>query len=658
MAFGLPNAPWDIRLGSYFFRLVRAPDTGRLVWRRTPLPMFPARVAEGATTQANMPPDARIPFTFPDRADGFGLPRIDGVEEVHRYRYTTAREGMTKEGVDCSLGYLAVLSGKVNEVTLSSTPTGAAPKFIAYKNSLYLVGGRYVYKMDGTYGWSQTADLGASIAATDAVTFKGTQSQEYLHLAVGTGAPLRYSTDGITFTAGSAGDEAELLAKVGDRVYRMLNGETWWADDGGANPTFQGAILIGDNLGSANQLYAHADRVVVGKSTGLFVHAQDSTSLEQNLEPEMWTNGTDADVYTRGINFRGQLLVRFRGGIRSYSPGFSVNEVGPNTIVDNDSPAKGNVTALAADAHHVYCTLDSGYLMKGLPVHNVVDGSIQAIKWHTFLYLGGTGALAMTVWHGTSGTDPQLYLYQGAGLVQRVVLSRTGNPLTDTRYQFCPGGVLVEPDYYGGFALEPKLLFSMGVDAERLTATETLQHGYRLPTDAAWTDLATLQSVTPGTPVDLAVPAKGRSVSARVTFQTGSASLTPALRTHSLSYLVASTPIPTVSMQIDLTDGAMLADGSNQRVDPATAARRLYQLVNTGPLTFIDPWGEQEDVTLPLEGYQDDAGLPHDDRPPDKFVAIRVVGQKPRQAGTFAILATRRFSELSGLTFRQLRELT
>lgn len=652
--FNLPNAPWDIRLGAYFFRLVRDPETQRLMWSRKPLLMFPNRVTERATTQANFPPDARVPFTYPNRAGGFGLARIDGAEEVNRYRYTGAREGMVDEGVDCSLGTVATLSGKVNRVTLPTVPTGTEPKFIPFAGNLYLIGGRYVYRLDnGALGWTQTADLGIGITVTDAATFRGTQAGDRLYLACGPGADLLVSTDGATFTA-AAGIRAERLTKIEGRLYRYLNGEVRFATDGGPTPTFTGPIDVGDKMGTGNAMYAHGGRVVIGKSVGLFVLAGNTETLDQNLHPEMWNNEGGPEAFTRGVSFRNQLLVRFQGSLRSYSPGFAVSSIGPETVTDNNSPATGAATAFDADQYYIYATLESGFLMKGIPVHNPVDGSLSKVTWHTYLQLGGSGASAAKVWTGPSGTDPQLYMLLAGGVVARTVLPRTGNQLADTRFQFCPGGVLYEPDYYGGFYQEDKLVFSVSADAERLSATETLQHSYRPPMVSSYTTVATLQTVSPGQRIDLPTPVRMRGIPMRLTFQTGTAATSPILRSHSLSYLVATDPMPSIGMVIDLRQGAMLADGSRQELDPETASRRLYSLVNAGPVTLLDPWGRLLDVTVPLEGFQEDSGEAHDNRRPDMFVALRVVGQKARLKGTFASLATYRFSDLAALKFSDL----
>lgn len=656
MVVAKANSPYNLKLGNYYWKVAQDPQSSMLMWKRNPIPFFPSRITSQAASQTQFPPEARVPYSFAEHGGGYGLSRIDGTEgtQVSRYFYTTSRSGYTDEGVDCSLGTSVTLSGKVNRITLPSTPTGSNPKFIPYNNSLYLIGGQYIYKMGSGYAWTQVADLGAGVTATDAAVFRGTQTTSYLFLACGSGTSMRYSTDGTSFAAVPSGAQAERLVKINNRLYRFLDGETWYATDGvvaGAGPTFSGRVQVGDNVGTCNGLYNHSDRIVIGKSCGLFLLASDTDTLDQNLHPELWNNGADADTFSQGVNFRNNLIIKYKQGLASYNPSFNYAEVGPNEILDNLCPATGIPSAMAADNYHVYWTLPSGWIIKGVPT--IQSGSVVKVTPHTYLNIGTTAVTAMGIWGGTTGSDPQLYWLQGTQ-VGRVILSTTGNQKTDSRYQYCAGGVLYEPSFYAGFTQEKKLLLSFSVDADNLSGTCSIQHGYKALTEDSYTELTgNLQTQSPGSRVDISTPPFASCFWTSATLVSQSSTSTPLLRSHTISYIVTVDPVMQMVIGIDLTEGAMLDDGSYQRISPDVASARLEAMINAGILRLIDPWGRVYDVTVPLDGFDETGGGNHVIKVPDLFVMLKVVSQKQRTRGTFAFASTLTFNALKVYKFNQ-----
>jgi hypothetical protein len=108
---------------------------------------------------------------------------------------------------------------------------------------------------------------------------------------------------------------------------------------------------------------------------------------------------------------------------------------------------------------------------------------------------------------------------------------------------------------------------------------------------------------------------------------------------------------------LDLTEGAMLQDGSNQILHPDVVSRRLEAMVNSGAIILIDPWGRRYDVTIPLDGYVEQAGEPHFNKDPDLMVSVKAITQRQRERGTFSVVSQYKFSELKNFTFAQLRTL-
>lgn len=649
-----PPDPWDVQLGGFYWKLA-TDDGGNLRYTRKPTPFFPDRVSQGAATQAQFPPDARLPYTFGKTSGGFGLSRHDTAEDTDRYHYTGGRDGALDEGVDPSLGDRSHLGPQHVRVTLSGfTPTDGY--FFALGTGWYLAA------TDGTntrvYKWntlSEGWDLQATIASrvvTDATVFRGTQAQPYAYLAFGAVQKVKYSTDAITWTdVGSAAgqDTAVKFAKIDGELWRVVDGTVDKASNGGTAPTYGGPIDVGDNLGSDNGLYNVADRLAVGRSVGWFVLAGDRNTLEQNLWPDLWENGPDTATFAGGIAWRNHLIVRVKQGLAAIGPDTpaQVAYIGWDRLLDNASPVAGAPSGLTGDHFHLYGTAASGELMKGVAVHGA-GGAIADVKWHPILSLGTTSRRS-AVWNGAAGGAPQMFLLLATGQVGRIVLPVTGNPLTDPRCRFAAGGVQYRPVGYLGYIAIDKLAFTVTGDGERFSTTATVTYGLRVPQPdgGAFAELAPPQTADPGQVAEVDPPKAGRALEVAETFETADQTASPVLRSTTLTYLVQPDALPTVQMVIDCRQGALLADGSAQLMEPATAADRLSQMVNSGVYGHTDPWGRSLDVTIGLDGDEETAGKRHTEGQPDLFVTVVARAQKQRRRGTWDQVTQYTWDELA-----------
>lgn len=662
MVVSRANLPYNVKLGDYWFKVATDPTSNTLKWTSFPAPFFPSRISTQSVTQASMPPDVRVPYTFGDHSGGMGLSRIDGAEGVNQYWYAGPTTGNVDQGVDTSLGTQIILSAEVNRANLPNTPTqlsDARGKFYyaPYLGTFFLGVGRYLFARQNSgspapyNSWTLWKDFGAGYNITDIIEYRGTQSVPYLYVCFGDSLTFQYQAPGGAWGTVAGAHKAWYFCKVEDKLYRAYGNTIDSCTDGGSGPNFAGPIDIGDNVGRLSGLYNHANRLVIGKSQGLFVLAADSATLEQNLHPEFWSNSI-GDYYSfgEGINFRGNLITLYKNGLAAYDTSFNYTKVGLNALKDNTTPVTGQTIGLAADLNHVYYLLDSGYIIKG--VVNQSGGAIASITPHPWLYIGATT--------GVMGFDPSstsLYVLQGSQVL-RMSLSPTGNPLEYPSYRYCSAGVLYEPAFYGGFAQENKQYFSLLVDAKNLSGNIYVQFGYKVQENTAYTYLtADKQTEDPGTRVDFVSPPKGRAYWPTLLLSTDTVTITPIIRSHTVSYVVLAAPIMTMTFTIDLTEGAMLQDGLVQNIHPEVVSSKLESMVNSGVVPLIDPWGRTYDVTIPLDGYVEQAGETHFNKDPDLMVTIRAITQKQRAPGTFSSLSKYRFSDIKSLAFTKLRTL-
>lgn len=659
-------APYDIDIDSVGYKIA-LDERGRLRFALRPGAFFATRISQGAASQASFPPDRRLPYSFGVFSGGYGQARLTTNEETNRYWYADSNDGSTTDrGVDASLGDRVILGPRISRLTLPGGFVPTAGYFFQLATALYLAAtdgtDTKVFKFNtSTIAYDLTATI-ASRVVTDAIVYRGTQTADYAYLALGSGAAMKYSTDAVTWTdVGGTAFRAEKLTAIDNELWRFISSsassDVSKCTDGGTAPTFAGTatagtITIGDYSGTCTGLYTHGDRVVIGKTTGLFVLASDRATLNQNLDADLQRT-PDTAAFVGGTVWRGQLVTPYGLTLRAYTADFAVTIIGWDDGLENDSLVYGRPHAITADQYHLWSVARSGHLMKGVVTHGTA-GAIESVNWHPVSYLGTTDR-GLTTW---GGVTPELHIVLSGGVVARVIMANTGNPLTYSAYRYCPAGAIYWPRFYGGYTTVTKWWFSFQPDCDALSAGQTLQFGYKLAADSSYTNITGAQTISPGQRDNLPTPMASRALTLRAILTTDDATLTPQLRSATIEFLAQPDPVPTIDVWIDCTQGAALLDGSGQIMEPSTAADRLFDLVTAGKITTLDPWGRSLDVTVPLDGVEEVAGAPHSDgREPDLLVHLTMQGQTPRARGTFSRLELYTFDQLKVETFAQLLEL-
>ena len=230
--------------------------------------------------------------------------------------------------------------------------------------------------------------------------------------------------------------------------------------DGGPAATWTPGVPVGDSAQAVTNLLALDDAPYVVKTAGLF---RASRSGEATLaEPWRRPAGPRGRDNGRGaVVWRGALWLPLSDGLYRFTPG-AFEPVGPETLVDNDSPVRGRITACAGDAYFLYAALRSEQGVSYLMCYDAGQGA-----WHPLADLGRRECRHMWV-SDLPGPNPRLYLGLGGDIGVIVLPRHTANPLHDPRCRFAASGELRLSRFHGSPAARRTAFLGLALDGARL----------------------------------------------------------------------------------------------------------------------------------------------------------------------------------------------
>ncbi len=649
-----PGDGASVLLNGVRYLLARQKD-GTPVYQIAPTPFFPSQTTAEEVTEAAFPPEHRQPYSFRDLSGGAGQVEVPLVGGNRRYDRVGDAEG---EGVDASLtpdGPL-LLAAKLNGESLSPNNREYAGAMVAPSGAAIFTVGRHVYSWDGTTFTNVGAAAAGNIAKEPIVAFRGAQSGDYWYLVGGGNvegeslAGLNYSADsGATWagvgTAGGLSGVRTLAVVDGEVVFAQTSPRTGRVtmiasfDDGGAAPTLYGAIdPVGDPAYHIQRLVAFAGRVFVLKSQeGIFVLDGGRRTLAQELPLDL----RGVAIHWLGVKaWRGLLWVPTGRGLYAISPDLTVQRVGPDLVDTRSDPgnfgARGPLLCVAGDASHLYAyrtsafgvTARTSFLQKGTV--EIGGGRVVAEAWHDFLQLSSDEyCYAMDV--VTLASIPRLLIGRtksgvAYGSIAHIRLSTSGrDPRADPNYRYCSAGTLYYSRQTARFPQAAKVFFVMAPlcsdlgrksDGVTATAAQSVTPRYKLDTTALTAatpfgyTAGTAQTTGTGSRESFAVRGKGLDTALRLA--SSDDTTTPQVNALTVEYAVEPNVLYQHHMTLDVSAGAV-DDGGNtagEPMPPGAALATLRALPASGTMQFVDPWGNEYTVTIPLTGVRPRAGGP------------------------------------------------
>ena len=397
-----------------------------------------------------------------------------------------------------------------------------------------------------------TASGGAALAQDGSVTWSIPDDWQPNSVNAGTGYHVKLtwsanldSSVSITDIDAIQRDTAMFFAQHKDKLYsvkrRATGFDLYSSDNGGLDATWARIGTITDLSVPVTGMYSTGDRLIITTAGMPRVLAGDGETIGDGLWPHPRSmtdalNGIGASVW------RSSLWVPARFGLyRMFETSEGVfqidDDVGPNRLLDNDSPVRGRITAFTGDDYYGYAFVEApngtSYLISYV---------IQTGKWHSILNLGSGQCLhAFISPIGNSDNNPHLYFHQGVNLKYLVLPRTSPDPTTDSNCRFDTAttdvGEIFLGRWFSQFMFENKVWLTGKAVADDLDSGQTVKYESRTVDTGSYTTLDTWSSGVVNE-ANFATNVATRYIEHKITLATDDASKTPVLRAIWLSYAV------------------------------------------------------------------------------------------------------------------------
>ena len=494
--------------------------------RSTLASIYPAKVVIGDTSKDSQLRSSIIAWS--DWRGGIGINRMEGGGEVNRAWYSTCQlryknhlvlPGLATETADVSHGLTDATIGAIN--TLASEvyafwngSTSEPPKLYKYNNT--------------GDEWSLLTQSAAD-QVTDSVVFTDAGGTTYLVFAHydANGSGYTYSSNGSSWTtdAGDNGDNTARAAKYltvwDERLWGITHaGQLWYATTIGTEildavlPLPDGAItalFVARNAFGVPIIYAST-------TEGLFAHNADNAMFEetQMAFPTHPNNG-------RGTaRWRDSVYIPSGNGIYKYINGNNaavITVVGPDRDDGLPSDKRGAIRMLAGTHNELLAGIDAqtapstisstsipyqwlshqgSSVISSDSVYSLIAGYNEMgweVKWQA-----GTSGKAIDSMHVSSAYDKYRVWWGHNNNVHFMDLpSDIINPSEVSEFAYALEGIHETPWFNAGQSEIDKLALNLRIEAQGLTANETVKVEYATDySDSYTTAVGTLDASTMG----------------------------------------------------------------------------------------------------------------------------------------------------------------
>jgi hypothetical protein len=497
---------------------------------------------------------------------------------------------------------------QVTAMTLPSVPGADLEQFAEQDGHLYVVGGRYAYRIpNGSDPAVQDQDLGAAFAAVSIVPWKSSlivggrtsgniwekPSGGAWTNAMTAGAVQRGKLTTVWWNTGTGNS----LRLVGEGA--TPTGLTYVAANARLDTDWQSAITIGSY--PIRSMVATRYHAYVGTTGGLFDFGSDGTA--PNLTPDieklvMDSNGRatlamDGWVYLNG----GYTLYRVRAvGAAGDAYGL-VQECGWSAQLPRQCPMSGYVTALAKHGPWLWAAIYDGtntWLCKAREA--TANDRFGPLVWFVSpIYLPG---LKVTALHtsGLVSMNPRLWLAVTTGGGTRELrwahlpLDSAYRDLRQARlYRFTTSAQYDEPEEDHGDDSMPK--FVREIVAETENTSGSTQDALSVATDGAatFTPIGTFTS----NPRSMLHPPQTILASRYILRHalSGTTATPPIVRKRSTRVIPRPDLLEVRAYQLVVGAAVRASDGAVEGRSIKTTRRRLARLQRIGPVPMLDEEG-------------------------------------------------------------------
>lgn len=435
-----------------------------------------------------------------DLSLGFGQ-AIQQQDHERRYSYTL--------NADCSISGFWQKGPLITSFTpATKDSTHGIAKVLDYSGATYAVNGQYILvRADDTH-WNVSKDLGAGNVATDAIVVKQPGSST-TYLLVGMVSGHIWYFDGATWTqhATLTGSYFTMyltyLYMATAEYIRYVDIDSDPIVDANWAPASPG-YSIGNSAYAIKGLQTVSNGgLLVVKEDGIYT--LDANFIDRNLYPFLGISPTST-YPPCAANWMDDVFVGYQDACFRVHTDWSIEEVGPERSVNNDSPVHGRITSLVGhetfglfagvynvDTSSSYLVKFGSWLNLREPPDWIAPQSFQAMRteaWHGSLSLAFAGKWIQSMSKSTVGAPAghsRLYIGFSDGSVAWFILACTPNPAACSSYVYSgDDGEIHLPRFTAMFWSEPKALKSATVSATVIDANHYVQLKYRGDDDTSF----------------------------------------------------------------------------------------------------------------------------------------------------------------------------
>lgn len=615
MTFGehILTHPGDILINGVPYQLdvnPRSNPPNQLAWEEEPV-LDGTPPAPGPGLKHTPIPNAQYAWLSEQVLDSFHLGMGDALNyDEHTYHYA--------QDVDAGEPNVVTLGPLRTQLTITVTAGGDPVGYFELGGRLYLLWSRFIRELgtlSGTPTDTADIDLGASQHVSDAKIFRNAAV-----VALGSGAVFRSRASGAapgTYTSADSGLTADYFTVTEEFLYRVDSdnsnsrvGSCATSDSPLTAANWSAEIDIGGgSAASFTDLETFGYQVLVGREDGVF--RTNRLGFAPNLLDEFKGMEDTANARQMKKAFGNMYIPHLRGMFR-YDGRGPMQLVGLEKLYSHNhsnlGPVAGVYQATATDGQWLYVALWNGtdtYIMKYREM--TVGDELRGV-WHPYAYWSANQVTALHV-TGLSGTNSSLWASSTTNeLISRWFLPAAArSQVGDSGYTYATSGTIWLPRLYMGSRENTKYFTEVDIEADNLSATETLTFGYRTTVNFPWsasspsfTDLAALTATGTQT-----IGASGRFIEPRIAFARGGTTTeTPAMRRVTIKAIQVAPWRNHYKCRVIVSPDDLYLQGGETvgAIDDQTpettldALRALESSAST--ITVIDPRGESHTVLL------------------------------------------------------------
>ena len=533
-------------------------------------------------------------------------------EKWQDFRYAQAM------GVDCSVWPWCKGPEPHPVIPATRDQTSGVRAFFELGTTLFMANGRYILRRDADATWAVAKDFGAGISVLNVAVFTSNFDGTRRAFVALSSGPAQYSSDGTTWTA---------MATFTALAFLPLGREFWWADDvnrlrkcdTNADPTVEAnytslIFRAGDKSSPITNLaQTAAGTMIVLKTDGLYTldQAGDDHSLYPFLKfaPRL-DNGKWLG------QFENALYVSYGMAFFRLNPDLSMEEVGPERLISNDGPVRGQITA--------FCGVGGMFAYAG--IYNPDTQNSYLLKFGGFVSGAQAGqsspsAVRVDAWHGALGHalpnvviqalhvssvgaptgHTRTYMGLSDGSLAYYTNACTPNPAACSAYTYETGDGWVElPFWHGGYHASQKSLRHLAVTGPFLDAANYVTVDYKLdPSLTTWTDLGNVFDSMIYEEATFPTQAVAVLAAFRVHLENVSAADSPLVSSVALGHALRPQRFMSFAADILCADGLVRRDGVPMRIGRQEIQDAVERAVdNPGAVTVVLPNERTEQLSF------------------------------------------------------------